>query len=206
MIKKILLVLSLLFTFSCEDNIVEEESSMKLWLNGEEVDVEANYEKITTYGEQVEYLNDGDSTTYIKKILVIHFQKDGGRVELTKEHYAVVFTDWEGSTSNSKPIDEGSYQWPAQCPICVRKCICNHGAESKWVRMEIVGDSDVAIMGSARLKKVDEKDGGWIISGNGEGTFYNPYIDANMKGKIEFTNLEIKTDSNESPYYDYGGR
>ena len=74
------------------------------------------------------------------------------------------------------------------------------------MRMEIVGDSDVAIMGSARIKKVDEKDGGWIISGNGEGTFYNPYIDANMKGKIEFTNLEIKTDSNESPYYDYGGR
>ena len=55
MIKKILLVLSLLFTFSCEDNIVEEESSMKLWLNGEEVDVEATYEKITTYGEEVEY-------------------------------------------------------------------------------------------------------------------------------------------------------
>ena len=51
MFKRILLVLSLLFTFSCEDNIVEEPSSMKLWLNGEEVDVEANYEKITTYGE-----------------------------------------------------------------------------------------------------------------------------------------------------------
>ncbi|SVD74115.1 uncharacterized protein METZ01_LOCUS426969, partial [marine metagenome] len=83
MIKKILLVLSLLFTFSCEDNIVEEESSMKLWLNGEEIDVEANYEKITTYGEEVEYFNDGDSTTYTKKILVIHFQKDPGRVELT---------------------------------------------------------------------------------------------------------------------------
>ena len=29
----------MLFTFSCEDNIVEEESSMKLWLNGEEVDI-----------------------------------------------------------------------------------------------------------------------------------------------------------------------
>ena len=206
MIKKLFLVLTLLFTWSCVDNDMEEEYPMKLWLNGEEIDVESVYQQITTFGEQLEYYNDSDSTTYTKKIFIIHFQKEDGRVELNKEHYAVVFTDWEGSTSNSKPIDEGSYQWPAQCPICVRLCICDHGAESKWVRMEIVGDSDVAIMGTARLKKVDEKDGGWIISGNGEGTFYNPYIDANMKGKIEFTNLEIKTDSEESPYYDYGGR
>jgi hypothetical protein len=49
MFKKILLVASLLFAFSCEDNVVEEESTMKLWLNGEEIDVTANYEKITTF-------------------------------------------------------------------------------------------------------------------------------------------------------------
>ena len=57
MFKKLLLVMSLLFIFSCEDNIVEEESSMKLWLNGEEIDVEAEYKRITTYGEEVEYFN-----------------------------------------------------------------------------------------------------------------------------------------------------
>ena len=208
MFKKLLLVISLLFTFSCEDNVVvdvDEETSMKLWLDGVEVDVEANYEKITTYGEEVEYLAD-DGQTYTKKIFVIHFQKEGGRVELDKEHYAVVFTDWEGSTSNNQPVDAGSYKWPADCPICIRICICDHGAPSKWVRMEIIGDSDVAIHGVARISKVDEKDGGWIISGVGEGIFYNPYIEANMEGKIEFTNLEIKTDSEESPYFNYGGR
>ena len=204
MFKKILLVLSLLFTFSCEDNIVEEPSSMKLWLNGEEVDVEANYEKITTYGEEVEYFNIEDDQTYTKKILVIHFQKDAGRVELTKEHYAVVFTDWEGSASNGLPIDEGEYKWPAQCPACARKCI--HGASSKWVRMEIIGNSDVAVGGMARIDKIRESGDTWIISGEGEGTFYNPYIDANMSGKIEFINLEIKTDETESPYFNYGGR
>ena len=204
MIKKILLVLSLLFTFSCEDNIVEEESSMKLWLNGEEIDVEANYEKITTYGEEVEYFNIEDDQTYTKKILVIHFQKDAGRVELTKEHYAVVFTDWEGSASNGLPIDEGEYQWPAQCPVCERKCV--HGASSKWVRMEIIGNSDVAVGGMARIDKIRESGDTWIISGEGEGTFFNPYIDANMSGKIEFINLVIKTDETESPYFNYGGR
>ena len=203
MFKKILLVISLMFAFSCEDKIVEEPSSMQLWLNGEEVDVAANYEKITTYGEEVDYVN-GDGITYRKKILVIHFQKDGGRVELSKEHYAVVFTDWEGDTSNGKPIDVGEYQWPSVCPVCPRKCI--HGAPSKWVRMEIIGDSDVAVGGEAHIEEISKSGDTWIISGAGEGTFFNPYIDANMSGKIEFENLKIKTDSEESPYHNYGGR
>ena len=203
MFKKILLVLSMLFAFSCEDNIVEEESSMKLWLNGEEVDVEANYEKITTYGEEVEYFNDGDSTTYTKKIFVIHFQKEGDRVELNKEHYAVIFTDWEGSTSNGQPIDVGSYQWPSVCPVCPRKCI--HGASSKWVRMEIIGDSDVAVGGEAHIDNVVGSEGDWTIFGVGEGTFYNPFVESNMSGKIEFTNLQVESDTENTPYSDYGG-
>ena len=203
MFKKMLMVLSLMFAFSCEDKIVEEPSSMKLWLNGEEVDVAANYEKITTYGEEVDYVN-GDGTTYRKKILVIHFQKDGGRVELSKEHYAVVFTDWEGDASNGKPIDVGEYQWPSVCPVCPRKCI--HGAPSKWVRMEIIGDADVAVGGTAHIETISESGDTWIISGEGQGTFFNPYIDDNMHGQIEFKNLKINTDSEESPYHDYGGR
>ena len=59
--------MSLLFTFSCED-LLEEEPTMKLWLDGKEIDVESEYEKITTYGEEVEYFNSGDSLWYTKKI------------------------------------------------------------------------------------------------------------------------------------------
>ena len=36
--------------------------------------------------------------------------------------------------------------------------------------------------------------------------FYNPFTQANMTGIIKFTDLEIKGDSNESPYHNYGGR
>ena len=50
MIKRILLGLTMLFTFSCDD-LLEEEYPMKLWLNGEEIDVQAEYERITTFGE-----------------------------------------------------------------------------------------------------------------------------------------------------------
>jgi len=206
MIKKILLVLSLLFTFSCEDNIVEEESSMKLWLNGEEVDVEAEYERITTYGELIEYVQQdepGDSTIYTKKIFIIHFQKEAGRIELNKEHYAVVFTDWEGDSSNGQPIDAGEYVWPSICPVCPRACI--HGEPSKWVRMEIIGEADYGISGIAHIESINESGDNWTITGDGEGTFYNPYAETNMEGRIEFTNLTIETDSENTPYFDYGG-
>ena len=72
--------------------------------------------------------------------------------------------------------------------------------------MEIFGEEDVAVSGVARISRVDEKDGGWIISGNGEGIFYDPYTEANIEGKIEFNNLKMNTNSEESPYYNYGGR
>ena len=200
--KYLLLSLVLLFTFSCDD-LLEEEYPMKLWLNGEEIDVEAEYERITTFGEQIEYFNDGDSTTYIKKIFIIHFQKEAGRVELNKEHYAVVFTDWEGDVSNSQPIDEGQYVWPSICPVCSRACI--HGEPSKWVRMEIIGEDDYGISGEAHVDNVYGEDGSWTVSGTGEGTFYNPYAEANMEGRIEFTDLQVESDTENSPYSDYGG-
>ena len=203
--KYLLLSLVLLFTFSCDD-LLEEEYPMKLWLNGEEIDVQAEYERITTFGEQIEYrqqVEPGDSITYIKKIFIIHFQKEAGRIELTNEHYAVVFTDWEGDTSNGLPIDEGSYQWPSICPVCPRACM--HGEPSKWVRMEIIGDSDVAVSGEAHIETISQSGDTWTISGEGEGIFYNPYAEANMEGRIEFTNLKVEKDTANTPYSDYGG-
>ena len=206
MIRKLFLSLALMFTFSCDDLLLEEEFPMKLWLNGEEIDVEAEYERITTFGEQIEYsqqVEPGDSITYIKKILVIHFQKESGRIELNKEHYAVVFTDWEGDSSNSQSIDAGEYVWPSICPVCPRACM--HGEPSKWVRMEIIGEDDYGISGTAHIETISESGDTWTISGDGEGIFYNPYSEANMEGRIEFTNLTIETDSENTPYFDYGG-
>ena len=203
MIKKLFLVLTLLFTFSCDDLLVEDEYPMKLWLNGEEVDVQAEYERITTFAEQIEYVGYDTTKTFLKKIFIIHFQKEAGRIELTNEHYAVVFTDWEGDTTNGLPIDEGSYQWPSICPVCPRACM--HGEPSKWVRMEIIGEDDYGISGTAHIESISESGNTWVISGDGEGIFYNPYSEQNMEGRIEFTNLTIETDSENTPYFDYGG-
>tara|TARA_B110000263_G_C15280026_1_gene497890 strand:+ start:867 stop:1430 length:564 start_codon:yes stop_codon:yes gene_type:complete len=185
------------------DNDMEEEFPMKLWLDGEEVDVESNYQKITTFAKEVEYVGFDTTKTFVKKIFVIHFQKEDGRVELNKEHYAVVFTDWEGDTANGLPIDEGSYQWPAVCPVCPRACM--HGAPSKWVRMEIIGENDYGISGTAHIETITQSGDTWIISGEGEGIFYNPYSEVDMEGRIEFTNLKVEKDTANTPYSDYGG-
>ena len=203
MIKRLFIMLTLLFTWSCIDSDMEDEYPMKLWLNGEEIDVEAEYQRITTFTEQVEYVGFDTTKTFIKKILVIHFQKDGGRVEIDKEHYAVVFTDWEGDTTNGLPIDVGSYQWPSVCSACPRACM--HGAPSKWVRMEIIGEDDYGISGTAHIESIVESGDTWIISGDGEGIFYNPYSEINMQGRIEFTNLKVDTSQDNTPYFDYGG-
>ena len=202
MIKRILLGLTMLFTFSCDD-LLEEEFPMKLWLNGVEVDVQAEYERITTFGEQIEYQGYDTTKTFLKKIFIIHFQKEAGRIEITNEHYAVVFTDWEGDTTNGLPIDEGQYQWPSVCPVCPRACM--HGAPSKWVRMEIIGEDDYGISGTAHIESMSESGDTWVISGDGEGIFYNPYSETNMEGRIEFTDLKIETDEDNTPYSDYGG-
>ena len=202
MFRKLLLLSVLMFTFSCDD-LLEEEYPMKLWLNGEEIDVQAEYERITTFGEQIEYQGYDTTKTFLKKIFIIHFQKEAGRIELTNEHYAVVFTDWEGDTTNGLPIDVGSYQWPSVCPVCPRACM--HGAPSKWVRMEIIGEDDYGISGTAHIETISESGNTWVISGDGEGIFYNPYSESNMEGRIEFTNLTIETDSENTPYFDYGG-
>ena len=203
MFRKLFLSLVLMFTFSCED-LLEEEFPMKLWLNGEEIDVQAEYERITTFGEQIEYQGYDTTKTFLKKIFIIHFQKEAGRIELTNEHYAVVFTDWEGDTTNGLPIDEGQYQWPSVCPVCPRACM--HGAPSKWVRMEILGDEDYGVSGQAHIETISESGNTWVISGEAEGIFYNPYSEENMHGVIEFTNLEIETDEDNTPYFNYGGR
>ena len=203
MIKKLFLVLTLLFTFSCDD-LLEEEFPMKLWLNGVEVDVQAEYERITTFGEQIEYQGYDTTKTFLKKIFIIHFQKEAGRIELTNEHYAVVFTDWEGDASNGQPIDAGQYVWPSICPVCARACM--HGEPSKWVRMEIIGEHDYSIEGTAHIESITESGDTWTITGDGEGTFYNPYAEANMLGRIEFENLKIEIDEDDiTPYADYGG-
>ena len=203
MFRKLFLSLLLIFTFSCDDLLMEDEFPMKLWLNGEEIDVQAEYERITTFGEQIEYQGYDTTKTFLKKIFIIHFQKEAGRIELTNEHYAVVFTDWEGDTSNGLPIDQGSYQWPSVCPVCPRACM--HGAPSKWVRMEIIGEDDYGISGTAHIESISESGNTWTISGDGEGIFYNPYSETNMEGRIEFTDLKIETDEDNTPYSDYGG-
>ena len=71
--------------------------------------------------------------------------------------------------------------------------------------MEIIGEDDYGISGTAHIETISESGDTWTITGDGEGIFYNPYSEQNMEGRIEFTNLTIETDSENTQYFDYGG-
>ena len=61
------------------------------------------YESITTYGAS-EVQEDGS----VKKIFVLHFQREDGRITPEKEHYALIMYDNDGQ-DNGQPIDEKLY-------------------------------------------------------------------------------------------------
>ena len=66
-----------------------DEFPMKLWLNGEEVDVQAEYERITTFGEEVEYERDLIlQKHFLKRYLSFTYRKKLVGLNLHKEHYA----------------------------------------------------------------------------------------------------------------------
>ena len=90
---------------SCEDDRVEEPlvESIQMWVNGAEIIAREYYESITTYGAS-EVQEDGS----IKKIFVLHFQREDGRVTPEKEHYALIMYDNDGA-DNGQPIDEKLY-------------------------------------------------------------------------------------------------
>ena len=80
-----LLMVGMFMMPSCSDDRVEEplEENIQMWVNGSEIIAREYYESITTYGES-KVQDDGS----IKKIFVLHFQKEDGRVTPYKEQYA----------------------------------------------------------------------------------------------------------------------
>ena len=93
-----------LFAFNC-DNRNEEPlvENIEMWVNGSEFNVREYYESITTYGASAVQL-DGS----IKKIFVLHFQREDGRVTPEKEHYALIMYDNNGQ-DNGQLIDTKLY-------------------------------------------------------------------------------------------------
>ncbi len=101
----VLLLTSMLVIPACEDTRVEEqpEENIQMWVNGSEIIAREYYESITTYGA-TSVQEDGS----IKKIFVLHFQREDGRVTPEKEHYALIMYDNNASVLE-QPIDEKLY-------------------------------------------------------------------------------------------------
>jgi len=192
MFKRVLLVIGLLL-FSCEDKEYIPVSSINMWLNGEEVDVERTYKSITTYGSRDTYIDStGSDGTWIvvqktRKIFVIHFQAEDGRILAENEHYALIFVDWDAASFTTSLINEGIYTNPA--------------TNDREVLLQIVGPYDYTIGAEAEITKLQMLPSGQYVSGRAEGSFYNPFADAEVYGILEFENLLISTDEENTTYY-----
>ncbi len=183
---KKLLLLSLLFLFSCEDDRNEEPlvENIQMFVNGTEIIAREYYESITTYGAS-EVQEDGS----VKKIFVLHFQREDGRVTPEKEHYALIMYDNAGQ-DNGQSIDEKLYLGGTQVDSLLLQ------TTSGRITLEIVGLSDYAEFAQGSISKYEDG----LVSGIADGYFFNPYRDEMQHGIIIFDNLEVGTDP-EATFY-----
>ncbi len=183
---KKLLLLSLLFLFSCEDDRVEEPlvENIQMFVNGTEIIAREYYESITTYGAS-EVQEDGS----VKKIFVLHFQREDGRITPEKEHYALIMYDNAGQ-DNGQSIDEKLYLGGTQMDSLLLQ------TTSGRITLEIVGLSDYTEFAQASISKYEDG----LVSGIADGYFFNPYRDEMQHGIIIFDNLEVGTDP-EATFY-----
>ena len=160
------------------------EESIEMWVNGSEFNVGEYYESITTYGAS-EVQEDGS----IKKIFVLHFQREDGRVTPEKEHYALIMYDNNGQ-DNGQLIDTKLYLGGTEMDSLLLE------TTSGRITLEIVGLSDFTEFAQASIQKYEDGK----VSGIADGYFFNPYRNEMQHGIIIFDNLEVGTDS-EATFY-----
>ena len=181
----IILLLIGVGTFSCDSRDEEPlEESIEMWVNGSEFNVREYYESITTYGAS-EVQEDGS----IKKIFVLHFQREDGRVTPEKEHYALIMYDNNGQ-DNGQLIDTKLYLGGTEMDSLLLE------TTSGRITLEIVGLSDFTEFAQASIQNYEDGK----VSGIADGYFFNPYRNEMQHGIIIFDNLEVGTDS-EATFY-----
>jgi hypothetical protein len=180
-----LLMVGMFMMPSCEDNRVEEEivlePKMEMWVNGTYFNAFEYYEQVNTYGEKT-VGEDGK----VKKLFVLHLQREVGRVLPELEHYAAIWYDKDGE-NNGQLIDPGLY--------------LNYGPldtldREKSINLEIVGTQDYTEFAQAEIYEYN----GNKISGFANGYFYNPYRDEMQIAVLLFENIVIGTDP-EATFY-----
>jgi len=174
-----------LFAFTCDSRDEEPlEESIEMWVNGSEFNVREYYESITTYGAAVTQ-EDGS----IKKIFVLHFQREDGRITPEKEHYALIMYDNNGQ-DNGQLIDTKLYLGGTQMDSLLLQ------TTSGRITLEIVGLSDFTEFAQASIQKYEDGK----VSGIADSYIFNPYRNEMQHGIIIFDNLEVGTDPDATFY------
>jgi len=174
--KKLLLLFSLFLILGCEkEEDISLEQVFEISLDGVSFDPYERYSIITSYGA----VKDVDS--FRRKIFVLYLQIDDGPPRLDRQHFALYTYDLEGDM-NDDLLDTGTYD--------------HLGTDDKLAGLEIIGENDYVEWAEINVTKV--KDG--LISLNGSGTFYNPYIQQKQLAEINLENFPIGIDIESTPY------
>ena len=73
-------------------------------------------------------------------------------------------------------------------------------SDDKEVLLQIVGPFDYTIGAEAEITKLQMLSSGQYVSGRAEGSFFNPFANAEVFGILEFENLHIDTDEENTIY------
>ena len=182
-----LLMTAMFIIPACEDDRVEEEivlePSIQMWVNGAPINAYEYYAQITTYGEK-----SIDENGNVRKLFVLHMQREVGRVLPELEHYACIWYDKSGE-NNGQLIDPGLYLGGPYADSL-------DYIDDKYIRLEIIGGDDFTEFAQSQIYEYE----GNKVSGMADGYFYNPYRDEMQHGIVHFENIEIGTDTSATFY------
>ena len=174
--KKLLLLFSLFLILACEkEEDVILEQVFEISLDGVSFDPYERYSVINTYGA----VKDVDN--FRRKIFVLYLQVDDGDPRLDRQHFALYCYDLEGDMDDDL-LDVGLYD--------------HLGTDDKLAGLEIIGENDYVEWAEINVTNVN----GDLISLNGSGTFYNPYVQKTQVAEINLENFPIGRDIESTPY------
>jgi len=186
--KKLILLLTLVFFFGCtKEEVVEENDGQLIFeisLDGDSFDPYERYSLVNSYGG-TQWV-DGK----LRKIFILYLQIDDGEPRVDRQHFAMYLLDSD-AVENGLLLDTGTYTW--------------ENPDNKYAGVEIPGNDEYIVWNEVIVGEIIEPSeenfyDPSLICLTAEGEFYNPYIERTMTLSMRLQNFPIGQDVSSTPY------